>query len=89
MTSKTLKTRQRKAEIDQELNRLEESIRIFSKPKVYVKLEPEMELDEWTMRSSDVIQHDRGSSIYLQIVTLHLFIHLFIDIFRLLILFVQ
>lgn len=43
MSSQTLKTKQRKSEIDLELNRLEESIRIFSKPKVYVKLESEQD----------------------------------------------
>lgn len=43
MSSQTMRVKQRKMEIDQELNRLEESIRIFSKPKVYVKLDSELD----------------------------------------------
>lgn len=46
MTSQTLKTRLRKSDIDQELNRLEQSIRIFSKPKVYVKLDGALDEDD-------------------------------------------
>lgn len=44
MTSQTLKTKLRKMEIDRELDRLEESIRIFSRPKVYVKLDSELDV---------------------------------------------
>lgn len=38
MTSETFKTRNRKMEIEKELTKLEDSIRIFSRAKVYVKL---------------------------------------------------
>lgn len=38
MTSETLKVRSRKMEIEKELTKLEDSIRIFSRAKVYVKL---------------------------------------------------
>lgn len=34
----TLKARRRKAEIEKQLNKLEEGIKVFSKPKVYVKM---------------------------------------------------
>ncbi|XP_076627687.1 uncharacterized protein LOC143344938 [Colletes latitarsis] len=36
--SDTLRAQQRKAEIERQLNKLEEGIKVFSKPKVYVKL---------------------------------------------------
>jgi Calmodulin-binding len=39
MTAQTIKLRNRKMEIERELNRLEDSIRIFSRTKVYVKIE--------------------------------------------------
>lgn len=38
MTTETLRTRSRKVEIERELIELENDIRIFSKPKVYVKI---------------------------------------------------
>lgn len=38
MTSETLRIRNRKIEIEKELTKLEDSIRIFSRTKVYVKL---------------------------------------------------
>lgn len=38
LTSHTLKVKQRKIEIDRELDKLEQSVRIFSRAKVYVKL---------------------------------------------------
>lgn len=39
MTSETLRVRQRKMDIEKELIKLEDSIRIFSRAKVYVKIE--------------------------------------------------
>ncbi|XP_076228478.1 uncharacterized protein LOC116435254 isoform X2 [Nomia melanderi] len=36
--SDTLRSQQRKAEIEKQLNKLEEGIKVFSKPKVYVKM---------------------------------------------------
>ncbi|XP_015437876.1 PREDICTED: uncharacterized protein DDB_G0287625 [Dufourea novaeangliae] len=36
--SDTLRAQQRKAEIEKQLNKLEEGIKVFSKPKVYVKM---------------------------------------------------
>lgn len=38
MTSETLRVRNRKIEIEKELRSLELNIRVFSRPKVYVKL---------------------------------------------------
>lgn len=38
MTSETLRVKNRKMEIEKELIKLEDSIRIFSRAKVYVKL---------------------------------------------------
>ncbi|XP_033332485.2 uncharacterized protein LOC117223947 [Megalopta genalis] len=37
--SDTLRAQQRKAEIEKQLNKLEEGIKVFSKPKVYVKMD--------------------------------------------------
>lgn len=37
MTAQTLRVRSRKAEIDKELTVVEDEIRIYSKPKVYVR----------------------------------------------------
>lgn len=37
MTAETLRIRRRKIEIDKELDSLEASIRLFSRPKIYVK----------------------------------------------------
>lgn len=39
MTSQTMKLKQRKMEIEKELNKLEDNIRIFSRHKVYVKID--------------------------------------------------
>lgn len=39
MTSQTMKLKNRKMEIDKELNKLEDNIRTFSRPKVYVKVD--------------------------------------------------
>lgn len=39
MTTETLRIRTRKAEIEKELVLIENDIRVFSKPKVYVKQE--------------------------------------------------
>jgi hypothetical protein len=39
MTAQTFKLRNRKMEIEKELDKLENSIRIFSRKKVYVKIE--------------------------------------------------
>lgn len=39
MTTQTLRIKHRKMEIEKELDQLEASIRIFSKPKVYVKID--------------------------------------------------
>lgn len=39
MTGETLRLKQRKMEIERELNTLENTIKIFSRNKVYVKLD--------------------------------------------------
>lgn len=39
MTGETLRLRKRKMEIEKELNTLENTIKIFSRAKVYVKLD--------------------------------------------------
>lgn len=39
MSSQTLKGKSRKAEIEKQLSQLDDNIRVFSKLKVYVKLD--------------------------------------------------